>query len=247
MISSLKKSPSVPALLDITSNLDLLIAFNKPDQIESTSDDVYQIPEERNFAEVLVTGDQQDYGDMEEGRKRRHNADPKSWKRNKAFLKRMRGEEYLGYSKPKDRKFQQDIIRQARRLRPTCASNFCKKSKKNRAREEKEEDKKKAAAGEFIHLTVDLEAVKNQECDSVHSTIERKLKNREIHLPSDYVTITKEGRSTNPYEAINVDHEFVKDYARPENMLYKSIRPGRKSGDPQVVDIRVIKYYTMTI
>lgn len=30
------------------------------------------------------------------------------------------------------------------------------------------------------------------ECDSVHSSIERKLKNREIHLPSDYVTITKE-------------------------------------------------------
>ncbi|CAG5036894.1 unnamed protein product [Parnassius apollo] len=84
-------------------------------------------------------------------------------------------------------------------------------------------------------------------CDSVHSTIERKLKNREIHLPSDYVTITKEARSTNPYEAINVDHEFVKDYARPENMLYKSIRPGRKAGDPQVVDIRVIKYNIMTI
>lgn len=32
------------------------------------------------------------------------------------------------------------------------------------------------------------------ECDSVHSSIERKLKNREIHLPSDYVTITKEAR-----------------------------------------------------
>lgn len=32
------------------------------------------------------------------------------------------------------------------------------------------------------------------ECDSVHSSIERKLKNREIHLPSDYVPITKEAR-----------------------------------------------------
>lgn len=40
---------------------------------------------------------------------------------------------------------------------------------------------------------------------------------------------------------------LFKDYARPENMLYKSIRPGRKAGDPQVIDIRVIKYNTMTI
>lgn len=578
MISSLKKSPSVPALLAISNNLDVLIAFTRSDQIETVSDDVYQIPEERSSAEECVTEYQKDYGDMEEGRKRRHNADPKSWKRNKARLKRMRGEEYLGYSKPKDRKFQQDTLRQARRLGPTCVSNFCKKSKvrgcdrfsedcrkdihsnfwkkmtwdqrrvyvtglvtrsstsrktksasepsrregtlsyflpiekdcsnkvqvckqmflntlalgsftvqawvkksefgmtsnhdaiydsktktpraevetklsilnnfftslpklpshyarkdtsklfiepiyrsltdlnkayqkyctetsqpnvsrftfeknfheknlslftlkkdmcdtcssynsgnlnesdyqihvikKNRARQEKEEDKKKAAAGEFLLLTMDLEAVKicpyltasalyfktkltchnftvfnlvtkhctcywfdetsadltsstfatflidylerhciphqlpiviysdgctyqnrnsvlanallllskkhnviimqkflepghtQMECDSVHSAIERKLKNREIHLPSDYVTITKEARSTNPYEAINVDHEFVKDYARPENMLYKSIRPGRKAGDPQVVDIRVIKYNTMTI
>ncbi|KAF9818177.1 hypothetical protein SFRURICE_003918, partial [Spodoptera frugiperda] len=37
------------------------------------------------------------------------------------------------------------------------------------------------------------------------------------------------------------------NYARPESMLYKSIRPGRKAGDPQVIDIRVIKYNTMTI
>ncbi|XP_026736443.1 uncharacterized protein LOC113499999 isoform X2 [Trichoplusia ni] len=55
MISSLKKSPSVPALLAISNNLDVLIAFTRSDQIETVSDDVYQIPEERSSAEECVT------------------------------------------------------------------------------------------------------------------------------------------------------------------------------------------------
>lgn len=37
------------------------------------------------------------------------------------------------------------------------------------------------------------------ECDSVHSTIETALKNKEIYLPSDYFKITKQARSRNPY------------------------------------------------
>lgn len=85
------------------------------------------------------------------------------------------------------------------------------------------------------------------ECDSVHSAIERKLKNREIHLPSDYVTITKEARSIMSYETVLVDYNFIKNYANSEHLIYKSIRPGRKAGDPQVVDIRVMRYNTMTI
>lgn len=46
-------------------------------------------------------------------------------------------------------------------------------------------------------------------CDSVHAAIERKLKNREIHLLSDYLSVTREGRQ-NPrsYEAVNVDYSF---------------------------------------
>lgn len=222
--------------------------------------------------------------------------------------------------------------------------------KKNRAREEKEEDKKKAAAGDFTLLTMDLEAVKvcpyltasalyfktklvchnftmfnlitrqctcywftetaadltastfasfvidylerhclpkqkpiiifsdgctyqnrnailanallnfsakhnigitqkflepghtQMECDSVHSAIERKLTNREIHLPSDYVSATKEARASSPYETIFVDHLFVKNYADASTWVYKSIRPGRKAGDPTVTDIRAILY-----
>ncbi|CAG4960919.1 unnamed protein product [Parnassius apollo] len=68
----------------------------------------------------------------------------------------------------------------------------------------------------------------------------------EIHLPSGYSTITKEARRINPYEVIQVDYKFVKNYADTENWYYKSIRPGRRTDDPQVVDIRAIKYNTMT-
>lgn len=32
------------------------------------------------------------------------------------------------------------------------------------------------------------------QCDSVHSLIERKLKGKDIHLPSDYIRITKTAR-----------------------------------------------------
>lgn len=140
--------------------------------------------------------------------------------------------------------------------------------KKNRAREEKEKDKKDAALGNCILLTMDLEAVKVcpystasalyfktkltchnftlfdliMECDSVHSAIERKLTNRVIHLPCDYVSATKEARASCPYEVIQIDHQFVKNYADQTNWLYKSIRPGRKAGDPTVTDIRCILY-----
>lgn len=80
------------------------------------------------------------------------------------------------------------------------------------------------------------------ECDSVHSAIEHKLTNREIHLPSDYVSATKEARASSPYETIFVDHLFVKNYADASTWVYKSIRPGRKAGDPTVTDIRAILY-----
>ncbi|CAH2084777.1 unnamed protein product [Euphydryas editha] len=80
------------------------------------------------------------------------------------------------------------------------------------------------------------------ECDSVHSAIERKLSNRIINSPCDYVSATKEARASCPYEVIQIDHNFVKNYADSSTWLYKSIRPGRKAGDPTVTDIRAILY-----
>lgn len=81
------------------------------------------------------------------------------------------------------------------------------------------------------------------ECDSVHSSIECKLKNREIHLPSDYSTICKEARSKpGPYSSKYVTHDFFRDYSTSELCRYSSIRPGKKTGDPVVTNLRALMY-----
>ncbi|CAG9772937.1 unnamed protein product [Ceutorhynchus assimilis] len=81
------------------------------------------------------------------------------------------------------------------------------------------------------------------ECDSVHANIERKLKNREIHLPSDYLSVTREARQNpRPYEAIDLDFSFFLNFASNEHLRYSSIRPGRLKDDPTVTDIKALKY-----
>lgn len=81
------------------------------------------------------------------------------------------------------------------------------------------------------------------ECDSVHSVIERKLKNRDIFLPYDYVSITKTARlKPFPYDVEYLEHQFFKKYDDPKLMRYKSIRPGRTTKDPTVTDLREIRY-----
>lgn len=71
--------------------------------------------------------DSENYGDMDDGRKRRHVARKDEWKKNKAKRQRMLGEEYLGYSNPKNDKMQQDRVRAARQIGMTCTSEYCKK------------------------------------------------------------------------------------------------------------------------
>lgn len=81
------------------------------------------------------------------------------------------------------------------------------------------------------------------ECDSVHSTIERKIKNREVYLPSDYARLTKEARIRPfPYEALNIQHDFFLNYAEKKLLFYDSIRPGRFKNDPEVKDLRALLY-----
>lgn len=43
---------------------------------------------------------------------------------------RMEGKEYLGYAKPKGKKFKQNQIRPPRSVKPTCTSSACAKTKK---------------------------------------------------------------------------------------------------------------------
>lgn len=79
------------------------------------------------------------------------------------------------------------------------------------------------------------------ECDAMHSTIERKLRNREIYTPGCYVDLFKTARLTpKPYEVLYLDHTFWKKISNFN--FYSSIRPGNQSGDPTVHDLRCIKY-----
>lgn len=76
------------------------------------------------------------------------------------------------------------------------------------------------------------------EVDSVHSIIERAIKNKPIHLPSDYIRYTSKN-----YDKKAVTFDMIKEFSLKYTMMYDSIRPGRKGGDPTVTDLRVIEYY----
>ncbi|CAH1964526.1 unnamed protein product [Acanthoscelides obtectus] len=103
----------------------------------------------------------------------------------------------------------------------------------------------------LLHLAMDLNVTIEQkflikghtqmECDSVHATIERKLIDRKIVLPSDYVRICEESTSKPfKHESVMVDHDFFTNYNNVQ--VYKSIRPGRKVNDPTVTDLRALQY-----
>lgn len=51
------------------------------------------------------------------------------------------------------------------------------------------------------------------EVESIHSTIEGKLKNKEIYIPSDYAIICKEARPKQPYQAHYLKYMFFKDFS----------------------------------
>ncbi|CAH1109472.1 unnamed protein product [Psylliodes chrysocephalus] len=102
------------------------------------------------------------------------------------------------------------------------------------------------------------------ECDSVHSCIERKIKGKDIHVPSDYLHISKEARSKPaPYDVVCMQYTDFKDFTPKKFHRFNSIRPGRVSycliintikfinwnyvllkvgNDLVVTDIRALKY-----
>lgn len=78
------------------------------------------------------------------------------------------------------------------------------------------------------------------ECDSMHSTIERQLKNRDIYSPAQYVDVCRNARLTKPYIVEYLQHTFFSKFS---TMPYlNSIRPGKKAGDDTVFDLRCIEY-----
>ncbi|XP_057176831.1 uncharacterized protein LOC130545917 [Triplophysa rosa] len=79
------------------------------------------------------------------------------------------------------------------------------------------------------------------ECDSVHSVIERRLRDQDVYLPAEYVNLMKRARvKPHPYEVKYIDHTFFQDFTKLR--LCKSLRPGVRPGDPTVHNIRAIRY-----
>lgn len=52
------------------------------------------------------------------------------------------------------------------------------------------------------------------EVDSMHSTIERKVRNKKINIPSDYVTICKTACTKEPYYVEYLTFDFFKLFSK---------------------------------
>nr|CAH7731800.1 unnamed protein product [Callosobruchus chinensis] len=79
------------------------------------------------------------------------------------------------------------------------------------------------------------------ECDSVHATIEKKLRNKKIEIPNDYHRLTEASRQKPfPYEVISPNFDFFRNYNC--SFVYNSIRPGKRTVDPTVTEIRALRY-----
>lgn len=82
----------------------------------------------------------------------------------------------------------------------------------------------------------------HMEADSVHSQIERQVRNRIFNVPADYCLAMKNARRNPfPYVVQYLEHSFFLNYEGTLKAI-KSIRPGKKVGDPCVTDLRAIKY-----
>lgn len=80
------------------------------------------------------------------------------------------------------------------------------------------------------------------EVDSMHSVIERKIRNKKINMPADYVQICKTACSKKPYKTKYLLHTFFKKC--DELKFFTSIRPGKTVGSQVVADLKAIKYST---
>jgi hypothetical protein len=77
------------------------------------------------------------------------------------------------------------------------------------------------------------------EVDSMHATIERKLVG-DIIIPHDYVVVMEAARSKpSPYIVKEVAHDQVH---KLDGSYLASIRPGKKTGDPTVYNLRALEF-----
>lgn len=93
----------------------------------------------------------------------------------------------------------------------------------------------------FIVLKYLTRGHTQMECDAMHSTIERKLKHRDINVPAEIVQVFLQFRR-NPrrYNVEYLTHDYFKKVEKLQ--FYSSIRPGIPSADAVVTNIRALKY-----
>ena len=76
--------------------------------------------------------------------------------------------------------------------------------------------------------------------DSVHATIERRLKNADIYSPLDYVQIVKAARTKpEPYEVRYLKFDFFRNFKKFGEGEVKSLKPGK---DGNVTDMCAVRY-----
>jgi len=78
------------------------------------------------------------------------------------------------------------------------------------------------------------------EVDCMHSTIERKIRDKKINIPADYVSICKTACTKHPYIVEYLSYGFFKSFSILK--YCKSIRPGNKKGNPVVTNIKALNY-----
>lgn len=79
------------------------------------------------------------------------------------------------------------------------------------------------------------------ECDAMHACIQRKFAKKNIYLPSTYQMYCEIARQKpRPYITKYWHFEDFLDFTKLS--WYPSIRPGKKTGDPCVTDIRALRH-----
>ncbi|XP_072393717.1 uncharacterized protein [Diabrotica undecimpunctata] len=80
------------------------------------------------------------------------------------------------------------------------------------------------------------------EADSVYSQIERQVRTRSFNVPADYCDALKKARTKpKPYDVKYLNHSFFFNIEGTRKNI-KSIRPGKRCGDPCVADIVALQY-----
>ena len=99
-------------------------------------------------------------------------------------------------------------------------------------------------AAETMNVTIEQLILEKghtmMEADSVHSTLQRHF-TPPLYSPADYLAQMRVCRPHQPYKVKYLDYTFFKEYESLQSNV-KSIRPGVKSGDSTVCDLRGLLY-----